>query len=81
MATHLDDISSLIQNADFAALFSTESLDLDYIKNEFAVVSLLDNIPDSVISVVRPKREIMTQSATVLFDGILQDMRELYPDY
>lgn len=72
---------SLIQNADFAALFSTESLDLDYIKNEFAVVPLLDNIPDSVISVVRPKRDIMTQSATALFDGILQDMRDIYPDF
>ena len=48
---------SLIQTADLAALFSTESLELDYIKNEFAVVPLLDNIPDSVISVVRPKRK------------------------
>ncbi|WP_267136037.1 hypothetical protein [Vibrio sp. J1-1] len=42
---------------------------------------LLDNIPDSVISVVRPKREIMRQSATALFDGILQDMRDICPDY
>jgi hypothetical protein len=42
---------------------------------------LLDNIPDSVISVVRPKREIMTQSAMTLFDGILRDMREIYPDF
>lgn len=72
---------SLIQTADFAALFSVESLELDYIKNEFTVVPLLDNIPDSVISMVRPKREIMTQSAMTLFDTILQDMRDIYPDF
>lgn len=72
---------SLIQTADLAALFSTESLELDYIKNEFAVVPLLDNIPDSVISVVRPKRDIMTQSAMDLFERILQDMRDIYPEF
>ncbi|EKO3369352.1 LysR family transcriptional regulator [Vibrio fluvialis] len=72
---------SLIQTADLAALFSTESLELDYIKNEFAVVPLLDNIPDSVISVVRPKRDIMTQSAMELFERILQDMRDIYPEF
>lgn len=68
----------MLQKADLIALFSSESLQMDYISNEFSVIPLLDNIPESVISVVTPKREIMTQTSTELFHLVLHDMRQRY---
>lgn len=74
-------VRRLMQSTDLVGLYSRESLEFDYIQEEFSVVPLVDNIPDSLISVVTPKREVMTSSALRLFDTILHDLRELYPEF
>jgi DNA-binding transcriptional LysR family regulator len=71
----------LMQSADLAALFSREALEYDYLKDEFAIVPLVENIPDSLISMVTPRREIMTRAATELFQIVLEDMRKRYPEF
>lgn len=74
-------VLSLLKSADLTALFTSESLELEYIRKEVIVLPIVDNIPDSVISMVTLKRDIMTESAKELFDLILQDLREVYPEF
>ncbi|MCP8687603.1 hypothetical protein [Marinobacterium sedimentorum] len=71
----------LIQSADLAVLFSREALELEHLKEEFFTVPLVDNIPDSLISIVTPRREIMTEAATELFQALLEAMRMRYPEF
>ncbi|WP_020683544.1 LysR family transcriptional regulator [Marinobacterium rhizophilum] len=87
LPTHVRECTSmtlarmLMQSADLAALFSREALEYDHLKEEFAIVPLVENIPDSLISMVTPKREIMTRAATELFQIVLEDMRKRYPEF
>lgn len=71
----------LLQSTDLAALYSLEALEFDHIKAELSIVPLVENIPDSLISMVTPKRDIMTQAATELFRILLEDMRKRYPEF
>jgi LysR family transcriptional regulator, regulator of abg operon len=71
----------LLQSTDLVALYSLEALAFDHIKAELSIVPLVENIPDSLISMVTPKRDIMTQAAIDLFRILLDDLRTLYPEF
>lgn len=87
LPTHVQECTSmtlarmLMLNRDLVALFSREALNFSDLKSEFAVVPVVENIPDSLISMVCTKRDVMTQAANDLFQIILEQMRRSYPEF
>lgn len=87
LPTHVRECTSmtlarmLMESSDLAALFSREALEFEHIRESLAVVPLVENIPDSLISMVTPRREIMTEAATELFRILHESMRERYPEF
>lgn len=72
----------LMQTTDVAALLSEEALaSSPETMEKFTVIRLVENVPDSLISLVLPRREIMTEMATELYRIMLEQTDKRYTNY
>ncbi|PXF30274.1 LysR family transcriptional regulator [Pokkaliibacter plantistimulans] len=72
---------TLVNTTDVIALYTKEAFDSPDLSHEISAVPIIEPVPDSVISLVTPKRDLLTLSATQLFDMIQSKLQLRYPHF